>query len=371
MKIALLIFVFIILVTTMISCTINGKQDTQDTPLSLPNPNGNHTPENIQLIDEVLLTSPESGYWYEWDKAGTYPANQDFEGSLCYISAQDWLLRSYDGGGDLIISRLNGAETKILDSGILGSINVYNGMIYYLKPDGVWKIKPDETENYRIVEYNANSIRDHLFIFDDSIYIIKEYEEYIECTDLEGKNQKILDVPDIPMGFYFFAEDYLYYGADSIDKDPLGDTWDIWRYNINTKSAEKLVSEIFGTLLVRDGMAYYVYDNLYRTNGEKTDTVISDESRWWNYNYNLYRNYLLYIKTEDEYGTYDIGALCAFNVETGQEYPLFDISESNMKIYVTENNVFLYSGCQQDPVYQITFVNDTAQLWKLNGLSKS
>jgi len=384
MKTVLLIIVSISLVMTMTSCVIKDNQNLQSTttggsmptlqldtePISPATSDASVILEDVQLIEEVPLPLPESGDWYEWDKAGRYPANPDFEGSLYYISAQDLLLRSYDEDGEIIVSRLNGAEGKILDSGILGSFNVNNGWIYYLKSDGVWKVRINGNENCRIFERDVEPVRNHLFVYNDVIYIIKEYERFLECIDMDGKNHRTLDIYDMPMGYYFFADGYMYYGADSIDKDPLGDTWDIWRYKIDTKKAEKLVSEIFGTLIVRDGMVYYVYDNLYRTNVERVDTIISDRSRSWNYNYNLYRNYLLYIKTEDEYGAYNNGLLCAFNIHTGQEYSLFYISESNMKIYVTENCVFLYSGYRQDSIYQITFVNDKAQLWKLNSISE-
>ena len=151
-----------------------------------------------------------------------------------------------------------------------------------------------------------------------------------------------------------------------------GDVNSIYKYNLSTGKAKKLLPfEATGPIIARNGMLYHI-DNgvLKRTDGSITETVLIDNERVWASNYNLYKNYMFYFKNDYRNGSLDPGTLYALDVDTGQEYKLFTIkSDFSIDFYVMENSVFLFSGFDDSIVYQITFEDNMAKLWKLNGLS--
>ena len=78
------------------------------------------------------------------------------------------------------------------------SINYYCGRIYYSRVDGIWKAKPDGTDKRKIINRKPGEYEDELFLYNNRIYIIRQYEKYIESYDLEGKDHKKINVPVIP-----------------------------------------------------------------------------------------------------------------------------------------------------------------------------
>ena len=346
------------------------------TAVSTPFPSSSPTPTPLsttapaaRLVATAKLPAPETGSWYEWDIAGNYPANPGGYDFLYYVMAQDILIRTDSIGSSLTISRLDGTEIQVLDEEACRDINYCDGWIYYLKDDGVWRSQLNGNDQQRIISRSTDTLYDSLFVYDGRIYLIRYYQEYIETYHLDGSDHRNIDVPDIPDYGYFFSDGYLYYGANSAEAIEYGpDSSDIWRYDLSTGKAVKLVSAVYGWPIVRGGMVYYCMLDLERTDGEHTETVFGDETLWWEEYYSLYRNYMLYFKDKNCCGSYSGDTLCALDVDTGEEYTLFKTTDFlRAGIYVWEDSVFLYSGFSDDPMYRITFEDDQAYLWQLSG----
>ncbi|MDP2892726.1 MAG: DUF5050 domain-containing protein, partial [Bacillota bacterium] len=283
---------------------------------------------------------------------------------LLYIEHEELVVRTEELTEDsedsivLKISRLDGTEERVLDNNVSGPMNYFKGWIYYAKKDGIYKIKIDGTEKQKI--FNLNNETGMLDIYNGRIYI-----GILDSTDLNGKHFRHQSVPDIPIGYSFIEKGCFYYAAITED-DEGGDCWSIYRYNLKTGAAKELLRDAMGSLIVRDGMAYYCSGNgIERTDGEKTEIVLQDEyseSISCMY-YTLYRNYILFFTGADG------EKLCACDINTGKVYELFssDILPQ-IDISVMENSVFLYTGFKDDPIYRITFENNKAKLWELNGL---
>lgn len=307
--------------------------------------------EDIELVAEAFLPTPQQGEWYEWSHAGSYPSNPD--NILNYIETEELLLLD-NYMLDLKTSHLDGSATKLLANDVYVS-NYYDGWIYYQTDDSIFKIRPNDTEKQFVT-----SIKDlmyyHMFIYDGTLYFTNNGNN-LPCYDLEEENIGTLVLPHSTIGPYFFENGYLYYtGSDS----NLSGGSTIFRYDLETEESKELASNTQGSFVVRNGMLYYISDGLMRTDGTITEKVKSSVRHY----FNLYRNYLLYINFNGDWTC----TLYALDLDTEQEYELFTFNEplgaSNSGIYVMENSVFLY-----EPIYQITFEDDKARLWRLNSLS--
>jgi hypothetical protein len=330
----------------------------------LPTP----SPELIVLVNEALLPAPKESEWFEWDKAGTYFANMIGNGYILYNEETDLLICTKSSPDDLIVCHLDGTDKCVLDNVAFGTVNYFDGWIYYMRQDGVWKVKPDGTEKHLIIEKPLDFFTDQLFVYDNSVYLMRDYEETIFSSDLEGKNEKSIDVPGLIMGFYYFDNGYLYYGST----DENNEAYNIVKYELSVGKAKKIIAcEATGPLIVRNGMLYCINNGtLVHTDGHISEPVVNDNIRVWDNNYNLYSNYLFYFKNDYKFGSLDAGMLYALNVNTGQEYELFYVEKEYLThFYVMENSVLLFSGFSNDIIYQITFDSDMAYLSKLNGIS--
>jgi len=323
-----------------------------------PEPAPASTPA-VELVLETVCPAP-SGDGYEWNIAGNYPENKWF----IYDDRSDLFIRvtanSEGQPACLLSSRLDGSDETVLDSSAgeypYGAVNWYDGWVYFLKDDDVWRVKPDGKEKQRIISSHRgeDNIGRVLMIYDGRIYLWTANNDIIETYAPDGSGYKALDVPDIPMGLLFFEKGYLYYGAVEKGEDG-GDVWSIYRYNLKTGKAKELTRCAFGPLAVRDGWAYYFDDTLCRTNEKKTenlDVMLTDELP-------VYRNYLLYFG--------DTGALCVYDLDTAQVYELFPMPGDADWISVARDSVFL-SQEDGNVLYRITFEDGKARLWLLNGL---
>lgn len=369
-----------------------GAAEKTTPPPSL-SPSGEQTVEPsgtpgspIEFIASASLPASEGGDWYEWDKAGGFPSNQTINGSIFYIEEQDMLIRAEwsqdDDKGKLIVSKLDGTNQKILadnmsndDQSEYYGFNYFDGWIYYVQPDGIYKVKPDGTENHKIISRQPGMYSDQVFIYGGLLYIIRDYEDSIESYDFDGNNHKIINVPDIPMGYYFFASGYLYYGAIS-SEDEGGDSWSIYRYNLQTGKSDMPVSDATGPVITYKDRVYYLGQDdalgtvLEYKDGKTTKIINGDEDTDWDSNYNLYKNYFFCFKNETGIGNSEGGTVCAIDADTGAENELFSLPDFyDASFFSAGNSVFIYTGCADDPAYRITFEGDQAKLWKLNGLN--
>ena len=343
--------------STVLSPAISASVITSDT-----------SPELIELIDEASLPTPQGNDWFEWDTAGTYYANYVGSGYIFYNEEKDLIICTKWDASDLIISHIDGSDKQVLDIEVYGRVNYLDGWIYYTKLDGVWKVKPDGTEKHQIIVKSTDFFTDQFFVYDNRVYFMRDYEESILSTDLEGEEEKIIDVPGFTMGFYYFENGYLYYGA-IIDEDK--EVYAIYKYDLSTGEAKEIVAcEPTSPIIVQNGLLYYINSGiLERTDGNISKSIVNDNERIWDSNYNLYSNYLLYFKNDYKFGSLDSGMLYALNVDTGIEYELFCVNkEYPTQFYIMENSVFLFSGFSNDIIYKITFEDDQAKLWRLNGM---
>jgi hypothetical protein len=314
---------------------------------------------------DVLLPAPEQGEWYEWDKAGSYPANLSHtQGGLLYIEAMELFIRTQTDSDDRIVLKTRapeGGEIRILDDDVAGPFDYFDGWVYYAKGSGIYKIRPDGTEKHKITEdedeKNISAIQDEMvMVYDGRVYL-----DAIASVDLEGKDFVRRRIPDVPIGTNFIEKGNFYYAAIE-DGEQGGDCWSIYRYNLRTGACKELTRSAFGPLVVQDGWVYYyATEGLVRNDGKKTQALWPDADID-----TFYRNYMLY-----EYAPENGVETCyAQDSRTGKNYGLFPIPDYNEMCYniaVSENNIFLYDGNAESPIYRITADGDMAKITQLPG----